>query len=51
MARMLRTLTMPESIDAVKAEEDSKVMIKIVKELAHNNIGMMRPNRLDSNVK
>lgn len=51
IARMLSPWMMPESIEAVKADEETKVMIKITKALTHNRIGMMRFNRLDSNKK
>ena len=51
IARMLRPWMMPESEETVKADEDTKVMIKITKALTHNRIRMMRFNRLDSNKK
>ena len=51
IARMLSPWMMPENIEVVKADEDTKVMIKITKALMHNRIGMMRFNRLDSNKK
>ena len=49
IASMLRPWMMPESIETVNADEETKVMIKITKALTHNRIGMMRFNRLDSN--